>query len=158
MKPESGMNKVVGIDPGPFRSAYVVWDGSSILAHGICDNILFLRLMKNDYAVNGYTHVIEMVQSYGMPVGREIFETVLVVGRLLEIFNDYAPHLVFRQDIKLYFCRSMRAKDANIRQVLIDRFGPQGTKKKPGPLYGIRGDEWSALAVAVYYSEAVFCK
>jgi hypothetical protein len=37
---------------------------------------------------------------------------------------------------------------------LLDRFGPGrevavGTKRAPGPLYGIKGDEWSALAVAL---------
>ncbi|MBV8782506.1 MAG: hypothetical protein JO353_14005, partial [Phycisphaerae bacterium] len=51
-----------------------------------------------------------------------------------------------------------RAKDGNIRQALIDRFGPTkeraiGKKKSPGPLYGMSGDCWSALAVAVTYAD-----
>jgi len=44
----------------------------------------------------------------------------------------------------------MRAKDANIRQALLDLIGPQGTKKTPGPTYGIKSHTWAALAVAVY--------
>jgi hypothetical protein len=44
----------------------------------------------------------------------------------------------------------MRAKDANIRQALIDKLGAVGTKKAPGPLYGISGHLWAALAVADY--------
>ena len=38
---------------------------------------------------------------------------------------------------------------ANIRQALLDLIGPQGTKKAPGPTYGVRSHEWAALAVAV---------
>jgi hypothetical protein len=44
----------------------------------------------------------------------------------------------------------MRAKDANIRQALLDLIGPQGTKAQPGPTYGIKSHTWAALAVAVY--------
>jgi hypothetical protein len=57
---------------------------------------------------------------------------------------------VFRKDIKLHLCNSPRAKDANVRQALIDRIGPQGTKKNQGPTYGIKSHQWAALAVAVY--------
>jgi hypothetical protein len=37
-----------------------------------------------------------------------------------------------------------------VRQALIDRLGPQGTKKNPGPTYGMRSHLWAALAVGVY--------
>jgi hypothetical protein len=47
----------------------------------------------------------------------------------------------------------MRAKDANIRQALIDKIGPQGTKAQPGPTYGIKSHSWAALAVAVYAAQ-----
>ena len=39
----------------------------------------------------------------------------------------------------------------NIRQALIDRFGPQGSKKNPGPTFGFGGDTWAALAVGATY-------
>ncbi len=41
----------------------------------------------------------------------------------------------------------------NIRQALIDRFGPPGKKKAPGATYGLSGDMWSALAVAVTFTD-----
>ena len=52
----------------------------------------------------------------------------------------------------------MRAKDANVRAALIDRFGPSkrkaiGLKATPGPLYGVHSHMWSALAVAVTYGD-----
>jgi hypothetical protein len=52
----------------------------------------------------------------------------------------------------------MRAKDPNVRQALLDKIGPVGTKKNPGPLYGVSGHGWSALAVAVYASECAECE
>ena len=71
------------------------------------------------------------------------------------------PQQVYRKDVKMHLCGSMRAKDTNIRQAIIDRYPasgggkcPQiGTKKEPGPLYGVSKDIWSALAVAITYSE-----
>jgi len=54
--------------------------------------------------------------------------------------------------VKLHLCGSARAKDTNIRQALIDRYGGSaaiGKKAAPGPLYGVSKDVWSALAVAV---------
>src|SRR5690606_4735562 len=66
---------------------------------------------------------------------------------------------VYRKDVKLHLCGSPRAKDANIRQSLLDRFGPGkekavGTKQNPGPLYGVKSHMWAALAVAVYWWDA----
>jgi hypothetical protein len=61
-----------------------------------------------------------------------------------------------RRAVKLALCGDSRAKDANIRQALIDRFGGKdaaiGRKAAPGPLYGISRDVWSALAIAVTYT------
>ena len=57
----------------------------------------------------------------------------------------------------MHFCNSVQAKDGNIRQALIDRFGGKegaiGKKKTPGPLYGVHAHEWPALAVAVMASD-----
>jgi hypothetical protein len=63
--------------------------------------------------------------------------------------------LLPRRVVKLALCGDSRAKDANIRQALIDRFGGSaavGRKAAPGPLYGIHRDVWSALAIAVTYA------
>jgi hypothetical protein len=90
-----------------------------------------------------------MIASYGMAVGASTFETCVWIGRFIEVAR-VDVELIFRKDIKLFLCGTMRAKDANIRQALIDKIGPQGTKKTPGPTYGIKSHSWAALAVAVY--------
>ena len=50
-------------------------------------------------------------------------------------------------------CGSARAKDANIRQAIIDRCGGPESIKKGGPLYKVSGDVWSALAVALTWCD-----
>jgi hypothetical protein len=93
-----------------------------------------------------------MIASYGMAVGSSIFETCVWIGRFIEVART-PVRLCYRKDVKMHLCGSMRAKDGNIRQRLIDIFGPQGTKKQPGKTYGIKSHTWAALAVAVYAAE-----
>lgn len=101
---------------------------------------------------------IEMVASYGMAVGREVFETVRWIGRFQQAWsNPEAVRLVYRKDVKLHLCGSSRAKDPNVRAAILDLFPatgggatPQvGTKGKPGPLYGVSTHAWPALGVAI---------
>ena len=110
-----------------------------------------MRLFINSSAwISPATLAIEMISSYGMPVGREIFDTCVWIGRFVEQWTDPAAvKLIPRGDVKLHVCGSLRAKDSNIRQALIDRLGPAGTKAKPGPTYGVKSHAWAALAVAI---------
>jgi hypothetical protein len=134
----------VGIDPGPRESAFVVWDGERVVEAGDRPNGELAWYL--DSASDGTTIACEWIESFGMAVGREVFETVFAIGT----FSQHAVlRLVPRRDVKMHICASPRAKDANIRQALIDRFGPAGTKKSPGVLFGIAGHRWAALAVAV---------
>jgi hypothetical protein len=98
-----------------------------------------------------------MIACYGMPVGAEVFETCVWIGRFLQRWEG--PYsLVYRREVKLHLCDSARAKDANVRQALIDRFGPGkqkaiGLKASPGPLFQIKADLWAALGVAVTFAD-----
>lgn len=100
---------------------------------------------------------VESVASYGMAVGAEVFETCVWTGRFIERFagdSDGDVVRVYRTDVKLHLCHARNAKDANVRQALIDRYGPSkeiaiGRKATPGPLHGISGHAWAALGVAV---------
>ena len=102
---------------------------------------------------------IEMIASYGMPVGKEVFDTCVWIGRLLERFKNVRSTLIYRKDEKLTICNSPRANDATIRQALVDRFAPgtpnkgKGSKKWPGWFYGFRADIWQAYAVGVTYHD-----
>lgn len=149
---------VLAIDPGNERSAFVEFDGTTILDRGIGDNDAVLKIITARRRVARVTHLaVEMIASYGMAVGREVFDTCVWIGRYIQAWDG--PHtLVYRRDVKLHLCGQARAKDANIRAALIDRFGPGkeraiGKVKTPGPLYGVVADQWAALAVAVTYTD-----
>ena len=141
---------VLAIDPGTTESAFITWDGVSTGPKGFVSNADLLALIR----MPSPTPVaVEMIACYGMPVGREVFETCLLIGRIQEICHGQNRDcaLIYRRDVKMYLCNSARAKDGNVRQALIDKFGAPGTKKVPGRLYGVATHIWPALAVADYY-------
>lgn len=151
----TGLLPILGIDPGTDKSAHVLYLDGKILSHGISPNIEVLRMLSNSTERHLKPILaVEMIASYGMPVGREVFETCVWIGRFLQAWGgEY--RMVYRRDVKLYLCNSSKAKDANVRQALLDLVGPQGTKKAPGPTYGLRGDEWAALGVAITAANAM---
>jgi hypothetical protein len=137
---------LMAIDPGPEVSGYVtLGPDNKIEAHGIRPTQDMLAVVE---AWPGQL-AIEMVASYGMPVGREVFETCVWIGRLYQAYRgEEAPMLVYRKDVKVHCCGTNTAKDGNVRQAMLDLFGPKGTKASPGPTYGFSKDQWAALALA----------
>ncbi|GAA0907596.1 hypothetical protein GCM10009552_15760 [Rothia nasimurium] len=142
---------ILAIDPGTSDSGYVVFEDGRARDAGVISNRQMLGYIEVwDYPVVA----IEMIASYGMPVGAEVFETVRWIGRFQQACRDpEAVRLIYRKDVKMHLCGTPRAKDANIRQALIDKLGAPGTKKSPGPTYGVKSHAWAALGVAVTASE-----
>lgn len=142
---------ILAIDPGSTHSALVVWDGVKILGADKVENCHAARLIVQNIEFNQSRVVCERIESYGMAVGREVFETCFWTGRFWEVVNrNLQPFcLIPRREVKLHLCGQARAKDSNIRQALVDRFGGKGTKKSPGLTYGLKADTWQAFALAV---------
>lgn len=144
---------ILAIDPGNAQSAFVVRRGGEILQHGILGNDRLLPEVRGNREFVADHLAVEMIASYGMAVGAEVFETCVWIGRFVQAWGrEYS--LVYRKDVKMFLCGTMKAKDANIRQRIIDIYGPGkekaiGRKAAPGPLFGVRADEWAALAVAM---------
>lgn len=160
----SDVSQIIAIDPGNEESGICIYgyDNQSnfrILEIDKYDNKDILPLLQSKGWENNILS-IEMVASYGMPVGKEVFETCVWIGRFIQAW-EYKYNLIYRRDIKLYFCNSTRAKDSNIIQALVDRFGDinkhgkyaKGTKKNPGFFYGFKDDMWQAFALAVYQKD-----
>lgn len=148
---------IVGIDPGTTQSALVSVDETSRPTEArIVPNEEALLLLRSGLIGQSSIAYVEMIASYGMPVGREVFETVVWIGRFIEAWESRGGtiHKLYRSEVKSHLCHSQKANDAAIRQALLDRYGPGkdiavGLKHRQGPLYGIKGDMWAALAVAV---------
>ena len=134
---------IIGIDPGPNEHALVWFDGERVVR---AENLSTGDAIEAMTGPTCFPVACEIVECFGMPVGREVFQTVLQIGRLKQVAGWM--RLIPRRDIKLHLCGTARAKDANVRQALIDKVGPVGTKRNPGPCYGVANHLWSALAVA----------
>ena len=140
--------RIFAIDPGPAVSGWCILDDGRVVDSGVHPNAEVLPWVGHGQRADALA--IEMIEPRGMPVGRETFDTVRWVGRFEQRWSGDKPaHLVYRSAVKLHVCGSARAKDSNIRQALIDRIGAPGTKKAPGPTYGVKSHAWAALAVAV---------
>lgn len=157
---------ILGIDPGNEYTAYCLIDEENG-----CNPVEFAKEKNEDldscfqamiydlYYIKRkpFEVAIEMVASYGMPVGAEVFDTCVWIGRFASIFEGYnkKPLFIYRKDEKMSICHSMKANDATIKQALVDRFAAgvpnhgKGSKKEPGFFYGFKADVWAAFAVAV---------
>jgi hypothetical protein len=162
----NGITEIIAIDPGNQESGYCRY------GHDKMANIKILgidKISNEDLLVELHSIsfkdkilVIEMIASYGMPCGKEVFETCVWIGRFIEAWNN-KYELVYRKDIKIHFCQSMKAKDVNIIQALVDRFGDtnkhgkyaKGTNKNPGYFYGFAADMWQAFALAIYQYDKI---
>lgn len=156
------MSTLLAIDPGNTESGWVVVDVATrqpiAFGKAVNDDLLARILTLGDVP-----HVvIEMVASYGMAVGAEVFETCVWIGRYQQTIIEHTnaePQLVKRHPVKLHHCHSAKANDANIRQALVDRFAPgqpnhgKGTKAAPSWFYGFHADVWAAYALAVYAAD-----
>lgn len=146
---------ILSIDPGNIQSAYVIMDNDcKPIKFGLIDNNDMLNVVKSE---KYDTLVVEMVASYGMAVGKTVFDTCVWIGRFIEAANNRnIPYeQIYRIEEKTTICYDSRAKDANIRQALIDLFGEVGTKKNPGWFYGFKKDMWAAFAVGYTYIEKI---
>lgn len=151
---------IFAIDPGPTQTAWVHADlDLKPLRHGKVGNHELLHILRSEVPGWHVRHVaIEMIASYGMPVGKEVFETCVWIGRFIQVSPAREVGLTrpTRKQIVTHLCGTAKGKDSNVRQALVDRFTPgepnhgKGTKASPGWFHGFHSDIWAAYAVAVY--------
>jgi len=155
------MKNTINIDPGPTQSAFLIWNGQEILQMGIWDNKDLMQLLDIDDVTFEFETgipdalIIEKIVNMGMPaVGDSIFETAYWSGIFAHAYGVNYTVRIPQRDVRMHLCGSMRAKPANIRQALINRFEPdleprqrcKGFLKEVG-----KADDhkWAALALAV---------
>lgn len=154
------MRIVLAIDPGNVESAWVTMDmdAQKPISHGKVNNaelekMLIERVVIFDEAA------IEVVSGYGLPVGKETFQTCIEIGRLSVIIENLGikAYGCYRRDVKLHLTGRASSKDVNVRAALIEMYAKhdfkngKGTKDNPDWWYKFRADEWAAAGVAVTY-------
>ena len=104
--------KLLCIDPGTTHSGVVILNNKKDILfsdpeydnHKLCLDLQCFADFENcDHLA------IEMIASYGMAVGKEVFETCLFIGRFIQAFNkEYTK--IYRKDVKMNLCHSMQSK------------------------------------------------
>jgi hypothetical protein len=143
---------ILGIDPGPTETAFCVAnDDYTILSADKVANKMLIASLKNN-SLPYKEAVVESLQSFGMPVGREVFETAYMIGRLQQRLEDEGLIVTLypRQEYAHSICGTGKISDSILRQALLLRFGGD---KRGEPLNKLKGssDLRSAYAVAVYH-------
>lgn len=153
--------KILGIDPGPIESAYVIFDSenNNIDQFGILENKEMLSFIqrKSSLLLSSPIMAIEVIKGFGIPAGETLFETCEWIGlfRAPYIFSGKITHRIGRKDVIRHFCGHTKGGDSALREALIHRFGEPGTKKTPGKLYGIKSHCWSALGLSVFCGDVI---
>lgn len=153
------MTRLLAIDPGNTRSGWALINVETCrpVEVGLTTNESLrdqLRIYPQ-ILEPGDQVVIEKVVSYGMPVGSEVFDTCIWIGRFTELVGPHRVELLDRQTVRLHHCHDTKAKDPNVVQALIDRFAPgvrnkgRGVVGAPGWFAGFKADIWQAYALGV---------
>jgi hypothetical protein len=152
------MRLIMGVDPGSSESAYVVWAHTHVVDQGHLPNRDLLKLIEAKGSDS--LLVLEQLARMGQDIGASVLETAFWSGQFAHAARIYdrIPRMV----IKRALTGRTNTKDKDVRASLLLRFGGQakamGTKAAPGPLYGVASHRWSALAVAVVYSDMAATK
>ena len=153
---------VIAIDPGPEESAFLLWDGVSILERGNTKNTdLVVRLeYPTRFSPAPDVCAIEQIRGFGVMASDELFDTCHWTGRFLQAFGENKTYMVPRKTAAKHICGvGGISKDSFVREALIAKFGGKdvavGSKARPGKLYGISSHLWAALAVAITYWETM---
>lgn len=177
------MDYILGIDPSNKASAFCLVELPSLkpVNFGFLPENDMLDYVENCPCSDNKTVylAIEGMQNLGQVIGKDVFNTAYLVGRLYEraslvpILDGYWTdnkvcdtfvcghsykdiQLIFRNQEKKVICgKASRVKDKDIRQALINRFAEfdfkngKGTKQNQDWFYGFSKDVWQAYAIAV---------
>ena len=155
--------RILAIDPGPDRSGVVAlraepgeWPPRVEAAHAEIETQTIVDWIKLEET---RCVVCEWLTSYGAAVGASVLDTAKIVGHFERTAIDQMADfgLLTRPDVGLELCESRRAKKSQTAEAIRGLYPATGggkrpvvgTKKAPGPLYGVKGHAWDALAVGL---------
>lgn len=164
--------KILAIDPGTTDSGFALLDCESGRLPIISEPTMWNNALLADALANPPPEwrnlridepdpklVIEDFRSYG----QRFPLTCILAVRWSGCFSwaaqkEYGETFwIPRAEVKSILTGRANSKDADVRQAIIDLYGPGkeraiGTVKAPGPLHGVRKDEWSAIGLGLAYA------
>ena len=146
---------VLGIAPGPTNCGAVLYEAEARRVHFAWKSLTVAEALAA-IECRPQLVAIERVQSYGI-AGASLLRTAEVGGMLHHCASREGVGVVWlyrREVLRGLDVTGKGNRDSLVRQRLIemhggDRASAVGTKKAPGPLYGVASHAWQALAVAV---------
>ncbi len=146
---------ILGLDPGTTHTGCVWFDGTRVVRSEHLENagvVVAVSLLEIPLRIDAVACEMLVYQGETRRPGEETFETAYWIGRFMGRCG-VTWHRIKPYEWKVHVCGRATAGDSERRTALIRRFGGKaaaiGRKKAPGPLYGVTGHCWSALAVAV---------
>lgn len=152
------MSSIIGIDPGASKSGWVWWDGKEILDKGINENEDIIEILKHKWNTmrEPITLAIESMVSIPGGAGKSIVQTIEWADRFYQAWPGEREKVPVG-NVRLALCGTMCSDSADVRRVLIQRFGEPGTAKNPNPImYGLKGSGYHlirAFAMAVVHMD-----
>jgi Holliday junction resolvasome RuvABC endonuclease subunit len=142
--------RILGIDPGPTQSAFALIDGTRILNAATIGNKEFLSIVE---VCRCDLIACEGLFYQGNIAGSSLWQTAYMIGMIFDRTEPIRFVLLPSRTVTTAICGLARCSDKDIKIALEERYGPPGTKKNPGQLYGMDSHVRSALAVALTASE-----
>jgi len=150
---------ILGIDPGPRTSGLVLYktdrNGPGVVIQAVKDASLYTvrGFIDSLNAVPDACVVVERTQAG--PPSTQVVLTTEVVGRIMERCDSQGIRCdtYYRRDVlQALACARTGNKDSLVRMACIELHGGDkstaiGSKKTPGPLYGVTSHAWQALGV-----------
>jgi len=155
---------IIGVDPGPTSSGQVVVDGAIFPPIVLESND---EIEEKDLLITKYKAKIvvsEWIVSYSSAIGFSVLDTARLVGRIEERagVKGMEFHKLTRPQVGLELTGKSTPKKAQVNEAIRELYREMkpdslgggknavvGTKKHPGPLYGIKSHAWDALAVVI---------
>lgn len=161
--------EILAIDPGPEHSGFVIMSVTDTVKVLDAESEIENTDLLKEPALKDQAKalVIEWVANYGNIVGDSLFRTAYWAGRFDQAHIGVPPDpaaRITRRDAAQILVGKSSVKDSVLhgrcREIVsiingVDERSLKGTKGSPGPLYGVTGHAWSALAVGLAWA---WCK
>ena len=150
---------VLAIDPGPTISGTVLMDGFHIRHASAVEsvNLFSLQFLFWSFEIETLSQIIVEGMSFqGKMAGGEVIATAMVIGKIDGYFSakGIPVSILTRHEV---LRRLQCSKDAEVRALMIERYGPpkikefdEGKKKivsRPGPTANVTSHCWQALGL-----------